>query len=320
MESHRVVVEEAGERVDLLLGRALPHLSRARIQGLIGRELVRLDGRPTKPGARPRPGQVLEITVPPPEPLDLDPEPMALEVVFEDPHLIVINKPPGLVVHPGPGHARGTLVQGLLHHIPDLKGIGGTERPGIIHRLDKDTSGLILVAKDDVAHQGLSRAFKSRRVQKTYLALVLGDPDWEEQEVDHPLARHPVQRKKMAVSPGGRTALSRFLVRQRFLGPLALVEVRIMTGRTHQIRVHAAHLGHPVLGDPVYGSRHRERNLSKEIRERVAGIKRQMLHAWRLGFDHPLSGQRLELQADPPGDMAALIRDLEGLARAVREG
>ena len=279
------------------------------IQKLIGRELVKLDGHPTKPGARPRPGQVLEVVIPLPEPSDLLPEPMDLEVVFEDPHLIVINKPPGLVVHPAPGHARGTLVQGLLHHIPDLKGIGGTERPGIIHRLDKDTSGLIVAAKDDETHQALSRAFKDRAVEKTYLAVLLGDPGWTEKEVRAPLARHPVNRKKMAVDPKGRGAVSLFRVRERLSGPLVLAEVGIQTGRTHQIRVHAAHLGHPVLGDPVYGSRSRERSLSRETRERVRGIRRQMLHAWRLAFVHPLSGERLEFTAPLPEEMADLIRD-----------
>ncbi len=313
VESHRLIVDSAGERVDLLLARSLPGLSRAMVQKLIGRDLVRLDGLPTKPGARPRPGQVLDVTVPPPEPAGLVPEPMDLEVVFEDSHLIVVNKPPGLVVHPAPGHARGTLVHGLLHHIPDLKGIGGTERPGIIHRLDKDTSGLIVAAKDDAAHRALSRAFKSRTVHKTYLALLLGAPSWEEREVGEPLARHPVHRKKMAVDPKGREAYSLFRVRERLSGPLFLAEVEIKTGRTHQIRVHAAHLGHPVLGDPVYGSRSREKNLSAGMRERSKELRRQMLHAWRLEFDHPLSGERLKFEAGLPPDMAGLISAAEGL-------
>ena len=312
MESHRLVVDAAGERVDIFLARTLPGLSRAMIQKLIARELVRLDGRPTKPGTRPRAGQVLEVEVPPPEPCGLEPEPMDLEVVFEDTHLIVINKPPGLVVHPAPGHARSTLVHGLLHHIPDLKGVGGTERPGIIHRLDKDTSGLIVAAKDDAAHQALCRAFKSRTVHKTYLALLLGDPSWEEREVTEPLARHPVHRKKMAVSPKGREARSLFRVQERLSGPLVLARVVIKTGRTHQIRVHAAHLGHPVLGDPVYGSRSREKSLSAGVRERIKGVRRQMLHAWRLEFDHPLNGERLKFQAGLPQDMADLIAAVKG--------
>ncbi len=310
MKSHRLVVESAGERVDMLLSRALPGLSRSLVQRLIGRDLVRLDGCSTKPGARPRPGQVLEVDVPPPEPAELTPEPMELKVVYEDPHLIVVDKPPGLVVHPGPGHSKGTLVHGLLHHIPDLKGIGGVERPGIIHRLDKDTSGLIVAAKDDAAHQALSQAFKSRLVEKTYLALLLGDPRWDEKEAREPLARHQVHRKKIAVDPKGRPALSLFRVRQRLSGPLVLAEVEIKTGRTHQIRVHAAHLGHPVLGDPVYGSRSRERSLSKAVREKTGGIKRQMLHAWKLGFDHPVSGKRLDFEAVLPQDMADLTADL----------
>jgi 23S rRNA pseudouridine1911/1915/1917 synthase len=311
MESHRLVVDSAGERVDLLLSKALPDLSRSQLQRLIWRDLVRLDGRPTKPGARPRPGQVLEVHLPPPEPSDLLPEPMNLAVVYEDPHLIVIDKPPGLVVHPAPGHSTGTLVQGLLHHIPDLKGIGGVERPGIIHRLDKDTSGLIVAAKDDPAHQALSQAFKSRLVEKTYLALLVGAPDWVEKKVEAPLARHPVHRKKMAVDEKGRSAESIFQVRKQLKGPLTLASVRIKTGRTHQIRVHAAHLGHPVLGDPVYGNRGRERNLNRAARDRVKGLDRQMLHAWRLGFDHPISGQRLDFEAPMPPEMAVLVAELD---------
>ena len=216
------------------------------------------------------------------------------------------------MVHPAPGHARGTLVQGLLHHIPDLKGIGGTERPGIIHRLDKDTSGLIVAAKDDAAHRALSLAFKSRSVEKTYLALLLGHPPWEEKEVRESIARHPVHRKKMAVDPKGRSARSLFRVRERLEGPLTLAEVEIMTGRTHQIRVHAAHLGHPVLGDPVYGSRSREKSLSREVRERIKDIRRQMLHARRLAFTHPISGERMEFVASLPEAMSRLIRESGG--------
>ena len=304
-------MDRSGERLDVLIARVMPELSRARVQRLIGSGLVELDGRPAKAGGRPRTGQVVEVRIPAPEPAGLEPEAMDLEVVFEDEHLLVINKPPGLVVHPAPGHPSGTLVNGLLARCPDLKGIGGTQRPGIVHRLDKDTSGLIIVAKDDLCHQRLSRALKRREVEKTYLALVLGRPPWREKEVRAPIGRHPVRRKKMAVRPEGREAASRFRLKTGLEGPLSLMEVDLLTGRTHQIRVHAAHLGHPLAGDRLYGSRSREARLTVRARGLVKGAGRQLLHAWRLGFDHPVSGGRIDLLAEPPADLAGLVEALE---------
>lgn len=311
-EVHRLVVDREGTRLDLFVARAFPVLSRSRIQRLIGEGSIRLDGRAVKPGIRPRPDQVVEVRIPPPEPLGLNPEPMDLEIVFEDRDLIVINKPAGLVVHPSPGHATGTLVHGLLAHCPDLAGVGGVERPGIVHRLDKDTSGLIVTAKNDRAHQGLSRAFKEHRIAKTYLAVMIGRTDFQEHRHSAPIARHRVDRKRMAVVPGGREAISVFNTRTDLKGPLSLVEVTLLTGRTHQIRVHAADLGHPIAGDQVYGSRAREKALGVEARIALKPIRRQLLHAWRLSFVHPEGAQRLDLEANLPEDMVQLISKLGG--------
>jgi len=310
METHHLVVDRSGERLDVLIARVLPGLSRARAQRLIGLGLVSLDGRPAKAGARLKLNQVVEVNLPPPEPSGLEPEAMDLEVVYEDEHLLVINKPPGLVVHPAPGHPSGTLVNALLARCPDLKGVGGVQRPGIVHRLDKDTSGLLIVAKDDPTHRSLSRALKRREVSKTYLALVLGLPKWREKEVRAAIGRHPVQRKKMAVRPEGREAVSRFRLKEGLKGPLSLLEVDLLTGRTHQIRVHAAYLGHPLAGDPLYGSRSREARLSGPARGLVTAAGRQLLHAWRLEFEHPLKGLRLSLTAEPPADLAGLVEAL----------
>ncbi len=311
MEHHRFVVAEPGSRLDDYLARQLHGLSRSRVQHLIEEGFVAVCGGRPKTGQRLKKGQVVEVRVPEPRPAALIPEPLALEVVFEDEVIVVVNKPPGLVVHPAPGHATGTLVQGLLHRCPDLEGVGGFKRPGLVHRLDKDTSGLMVIAKTDQAHHALSRAFKTRRVGKTYLAVLLGRPPWREKEIEAPIGRHPVRRKKMAVIPGGREAKSRFKVMRELSGPLSLVEVALLTGRTHQIRVHAAHLGHPVLGDPLYGSRSREKNLVGPAKAWASRIKRQMLHAFRLSFDHPLSGDRLSFEGEMPSEMVRLVDELE---------
>jgi len=314
MDHYRLLVDEPGSRLDLFVSRLIPELSRSRVQALINGGFIRLDGRPAKAAARLKPGQVVEVEVPEPEPALLEPEPMELAVIFEDEALVVLNKPPGLVVHPAPGHASGTLVHGLLHHCPDLKGIGGERRPGIVHRLDKETSGLIVAVKSDQAHQRLSRAFKAKKVDKTYRAVLLGRPGWSDKTVEAPIGRHPTKRKQMAVLESGRPAVSLFRVVEEFAGPLVLAEVDLMTGRTHQIRVHAAHLGHPILGDPVYGSGSRERRLEPEARALAAPLGRQMLHAWRLGFDHPLTGQRLAFEAPYANDMRLVIEELQKTA------
>jgi len=312
MEEHSLVADRNGERLDVFVCQRLPSLSRSQIKRLIDQGLVCLDGEPAKAGARLKAGQEIKISLPPPQPAGLEPEPLDLEIVYEDEDLIVINKSPGLVVHPAPGHPTGTLVHGLLHHCPGIAGVGGKSRPGIVHRLDKDTSGLIVAAKHDQAHQALSEAFAGRRVAKTYLTVLLGRPRWQAKEVCSPIGRHPQRRKKMAVVDGGREAVSRFKVKRELAGPLTLMEVELQTGRTHQIRVQAAHMGHPVLGDPLYGSRSREKSLTRPVREAASRINRQMLHAWRLAFEHPMSGRSLSLEGRMPDDMAALLAGLGG--------
>ena len=312
MKEHSLIADRNGERLDVFVCQSLPSLNRSQIKRLIDQGLVCLDGEPAKAGARLKTGQGIKISLPPPQPAGLEPEPLDLEIVYEDEDLIVINKSPGLVVHPAPGHPTGTLVHGLLHHCPWIAGVGGKSRPGIVHRLDKDTSGLIVAAKNDQAHQALSEAFAGRRVAKTYLTVLLGRPRWQAKEVCSLIGRHPQRRKKMAVVDSGREAISRFKVKRELAGPLTLMEVELLTGRTHQIRVQAAHMGHPVLGDPLYGSRSREKSLTRPAREAASRIDRQMLHAWRLAFEHPMSGRSLSLEGRMPDDMAALLAGLGG--------
>jgi 23S rRNA pseudouridine1911/1915/1917 synthase len=277
-------------RIDQFLAAQLPAFSRARIQDLIKSGHVTLNGNPTKANARLRLGETVVLEEPPAVPVETRPEAIALEVLFEDDDLIVINKGPDMVVHPAAGNWEGTLVNALLYHCGTLSGIGGEQRPGIVHRLDKDTSGCLVAAKNDLAHQGLSKQFAGREVSKVYLALVFGRPPLPQGIIDAPIARHPVDRKKMAVvGPGGtgRSARTDWRVLQ-VLGGAALVECTLHTGRTHQIRVHLKHLGYPLLGDAVYG--------------RVAGYPRQMLHAWKLGFLHPRTGERMSFESPIPVD------------------
>jgi 23S rRNA pseudouridine1911/1915/1917 synthase len=242
-------------------------------------------------------------------------EPLDLDIIFEDPDLLVVNKPAGLVVHPAAGHATGTLVHGILYHCPDLEGIGGEKRPGIVHRLDKDTSGILIVAKNSRAHHDLSRQFKSRSIHKHYLALVAGSPKSDKGSIDLPVGRHPVDRKKMSTrSKRGRDALTIWHVRERFRGT-TLLDIEIKTGRTHQIRVHCQAAGFPIVGDPVYGRK-------RALNQMVAGypalqvvlkmIDRQMLHAHAIGFSHPADGRALSFEAPLPEDMAGLVEQLRG--------
>ena len=294
---HQIVADRAGERLDLFVARRVPALTRSRVRRLIDEALVTVDGRlAPKAGLKLDAGQRVVVTLPPPEPLDLEPEPIPLRIVYEDGDLLVVDKPAGMTVHPSPGHSRHTLVHAVLAHCPDLSGIGGKQRPGIVHRLDKDTSGLIIVAKHDSAHLSLARQLKERRVEKTYLALVEGRPKPAEGVIDAPIARHPRQRKKMAVVEGGRDARTRYRVVREVDGH-SLVELRPETGRTHQIRVHLASIRHPVVGDALYGKR-------SEV------LGRQFLHAQRLAFRHPSSGERLELEAPLAEDLSQALRVL----------
>ena len=283
-------------------------LSRSRVAALIAEGLVLVDGRPGKKSERVAPGSMVEVRVPPPVPSEAAAEDIPLDIVFEDRELVVVNKQAGLVVHPAPGHRTGTLVNALLHHVGDLSGIGGTQRPGIVHRLDRDTSGLMVVAKTDRAHQGLSGALKARRVKRVYLAVLWGRLPEERVVVDRPIGRHPRERTRMGVVAGGRPARTRLRQLERW--PAAsLCEAALDTGRTHQIRVHAASIGHAVVGDGVYGAG-RERGFGGAARrwaaELAARTPRQFLHAHGLEFDHPATGEVMAFKTPLPDDLAAV--------------
>jgi 23S rRNA pseudouridine1911/1915/1917 synthase len=297
--------EHAGRRLDAYLSQQGQFPSRAQAQKAISGGLVLVNGEKVKPGYRLRAGDRIRVAWRPPAPLLLEPEEIPLDIVYEDEDLLVVNKPQGLVVHPAPGHPRGTLVNALLHRCRDLAGIGGTLRPGIVHRLDKDTSGLLLVAKNDLAHLDLTGQLKAHAVQRVYLALVHGRPP-AAGTISAPIGRHERQRKKMAVRPGGgKEAITHYRVVEDLDG-YALVEATLETGRTHQVRVHLASIGHPVVGDPLYGGRRSP--------VPVAG---QLLHAYRLSFRHPRTGRPMEFTAPLPPAFAAA---LEHLRRGRRRG
>jgi 23S rRNA pseudouridine1911/1915/1917 synthase len=291
----------AGERLDVFLAHA-SGLSRARVQRLIEDGHVLVGGRSPKAGHRIGAGERIQLRIPPATRLDLTPEAIPLDILFEDEDLIVLNKPAGIVVHPGAGRTSGTVVNALLAHCGALPGIGGVERPGIVHRLDRDTSGALLVAKTETAHLALSHAFKARRVQKRYLALVHGEVREETGRIVAAIGRREHDRKRMGVrASGGREARTSFRVLRRLPG-MTLLELDLETGRTHQIRVHLSHIGHPVVGDQVYGGR-RERRAPAPDGPRA---ERQMLHAWHLGFPHPRTGDWLEFTAPIPEDLRRL--------------
>ncbi len=271
---------QAGGRLDQFLAKNLGW-SRARLQKLLKAGLVTVDGAPQAASHKVRAGEAVSVTVPPPEPSHLTAEPLALEVIFEDRDLLVINKPPGLVVHPGAGHRTGTLLNALLHHCPELQEIGEVSRPGLVHRLDKDTSGLLVVAKTALAHQALVSQFAQRETRKTYLALVWGRLPEPEGRIDKEIGRHPTQRHKMTAHPRrGKVAATRWRVVQEFPGPLTLVELSPETGRTHQLRVHLASEGHPVLGDATYGGGVSRLAVNQRLIELKHLVSRQLLHAW----------------------------------------
>jgi len=316
-ESRRLVVDEAaaGSRLDAWISRAAPELSRARVQALIADGHVRLDGAAPRSSTRVRAGQVVEVTVPAPRPADPLPEATPLGVLYEDDDLMVVDKPAGLVVHPGAGTASGTLVNALLHHAKSLSGVGGVLRPGIVHRLDKGTSGLLVVAKHDRAHRSLAEQFASRSVEKEYLALVLGLPRTRTGQVDKPIGRDPKDRKKMSVrAVRGREARSTWSLVEGLDGA-ALLRVRIHTGRTHQIRVHLASLGHPVAGDATYGGRRPPGCRSAEARAALLSLARPALHAARLSFTHPTTGARLDFEAGLPADLVEVLERLRTASR-----
>ncbi|MBN1889788.1 MAG: RluA family pseudouridine synthase [Thermoflexales bacterium] len=291
-------VAEGGQRLDKFVTEALADLSRAAVQRLIADGLLNVNGHSIKAAYKLNTGDVITVRIPPPKPSELVPEAIPLDIVYEDGDLIVVNKPAGLVVHPAAGHTSGTLVNAVLAHCPDLAGVGGTLRPGIVHRLDKDTSGLIVVAKHDAAHQALQHQFKARSVDKLYLALVEGQPIPPQGIIDAPIGRDRAQRKRMAVVPDGRPAVTEYKVIECF-DKHSLIEARPRTGRTHQIRVHLAWLKFPVVGDRVYGFHHPN-----------IPINRHFLHAHSLSFDLLADGRRTTFIAPLPPDLAAILAEL----------
>ena len=315
-----VGADEAHGRLDRFLASKFSEWSRTRLKRLILDGRVRVGGRTiSDPEYRVKPAERVELTVPPPEPAKPGAENIPLDIVHEDSELIVINKPAGLVVHPAAGNRTGTLVNALIAHCGEsLSGIGGEKRPGIVHRLDKDTSGLLVVAKTDRAHRALAAQFadhgRKGGLERGYLALVWGVPDPREGTIEKPIGRDPKSRVKMAVRAGGRRAVTHYKTRAVYRDakgkPVAsLVECRLETGRTHQIRVHLAKIGNPLLGDSVYGAGFRTRAslLSTKAARALASLKRQALHAYLLGFKHPASGQTLRFKRNPPPDLAFLL-------------
>jgi 23S rRNA pseudouridine1911/1915/1917 synthase len=305
----RLEPAHAGWRLDRALAAVVPTLSRERLKTLIRSGAVQSEGRPVRdPAIKVRGQEYLSVAVPEPKPARNEPQDIPLTVIFEDEHLLVVDKPAGLVVHPAAGNFDGTLVNALLHHCGgSLSGIGGVARPGIVHRIDKDTSGLLVVAKTDVAHEGLAKQFAAHSIDRRYLAIVSGILGASEGAVDAPLARSAANRKRIAIVEGGRgkRAVTHWK-RLRVLKDAALVECRLETGRTHQVRVHMASLGHPLVGDPVYGrSGKTHGKLLKEL-----GFHRQALHATELGFTHPVTKGRLSFTSPMPPDMQELLSAL----------
>ena len=296
-----LTADRPGERADALLARLVPDLTRSAAQKLLERGAVTLNGRPVRKNDRPAPGDVLEVVLPDPEPIDLVPQDIPLDVVYEDGDVIVVNKPVGLVVHPAPGHPDGTLVNALLYHCgTSLSGINGELRPGIVHRIDRDTSGLIIAAKNDRAHLALAAQLQDHSLARTYEAVAVGGLREDSGTVDAPIGRHPVDRKKMAVDrKNGREAITHWTVLARYPG-YTHVECRLETGRTHQIRVHLASIGHPLLGDTVYGAK-----------KPVPGLAGQCLHARRLRFVHPSTGEELELECPLPDWFQEVLRKID---------
>jgi 23S rRNA pseudouridine1911/1915/1917 synthase len=331
----RAVIAPGGvaeDRVDAWLAKVWPDLSRARIQGLIGQGRLTSDGAPVKHAKdKPRPGARYELTLPPPEPAAPQPEAIPLNIVFEDEHLIVVDKPAGMAMHPAPGSMKGTLVNALLAHCGDsLSGIGGVARPGIVHRIDKDTTGLVVVAKNDAAHKGLAKLFAKHDLERVYYAVTRGAPKDRAARIENRLVRSSEDRRKYVVArdpetTAGKSAVTQYWTVESFgqqagasagRPAAALIECRLHTGRTHQIRAHLAHLGCPLIGDPLYG---KQRGLkaagpcAADADDAVRTFPRQALHAAVLGFKHPVTGLELRFESQMPADMEMLLRVLRRL-------
>lgn len=311
-ESEHIEIEASSEvaanvRLDQFISHQLPNLSRSRVQKLIDDDMVSVNGKPAKAGLKLRGGETIHITVPAVEPLELVAQDIPLQILYEDANLAVVNKPAGMITHPGAGVSEGTLVNALLHHMKGtLSGISGIARPGIVHRLDKDTSGLLVIAKDDKAHHHLAEQIRSKTARRTYLALVEGVMKDEAGTVDKNIGRHPTKRKQMAIVANGKRAVSRFRVLKRF-SKYTLVEVSLETGRTHQIRVHMNSLGYPVVGDLVYNLK----TTGTEAARKKLGLRGHALHAFQLSFTHPINGGLLKFEAPLPGDLQTLIDALK---------
>lgn len=319
-EDHRalritVTIPDDGKRLDFYISEMIPDCSRSLASELIKAGRVRVGNGTKKAGYRVRTGDEIHVVIPAPKPASHEAEPIPLQILHEDDAIVVINKQPGLVVHPSPGHASGTLVNALLYHCPGIEAIGGEMRPGIVHRLDRDTSGTMVIAKNPAAMKHLADQFKSRRVLKDYLALVYGDMEGESGTVALPIGRHPVDRKKMSVlSRKTRTAETSWYVEER-LNRATLLRVRIHTGRTHQIRVHCAAIHHPIIGDPVYGTRRKgtwANGFLPAIFPLIKATGRQLLHAWRLRFVHPVTENEVMFESSVPADMMTIMDALRG--------
>ncbi len=292
--------ESRGKRLDAYLADTLDDLTRSAAANLIEAGAVIVDGKTAAKSLKLAGGETVEVTLPEPEPIDAVPQNIPLDVVYEDGDVIVVNKPSGMVVHPAPGHADGTLVNALLYHCGEsLSGIGGALRPGIVHRIDRDTSGLIIAAKNDAAHQSLTSQLSDHTLGRTYECIITGNLRADSGTVDAPIARHPSDRKKMAVVAGGRNAVTHWAVIARYPG-YTHVRCRLETGRTHQIRVHMAYLGHPILGDTVYGSK-----------KEVPGLTGQCLHAVGLQFIHPRTGELVQLTCPLPEEFTKMLRKID---------
>ncbi len=311
-----VTAEDAGQRLDAFLAAHIDGWSRARLHRLIENADVLVNGSVSKPSRKLRANDAIEIELTPTPSASFTPEDIPVEVIYEDDDLIVVNKPAGMVVHPAAGIDSGTLANALAFHFQKLSTMGGAARPGIVHRLDKGTSGLLVVAKTEESHEHLADQFRDRTVFKSYVALVHGQVEKEGGEIDQPIARDPRNRTRMSVVRGGRPSLSIYQVRRRF-DRFTLLEVELKTGRTHQIRVHLAWLKHPVVGDEVYGAGRDKTVVNPVIRSRIAKLRRQFLHAGQLGFRHPRTAAQLHFTAPLPNELQVLLDQIEGGARCV---
>lgn len=312
--------ERPTERLDTYLCECLPEISRSQLKKLIDNKQILLNGTPVKASLKLKGGESILVNLPEPEPIEAIPEDIPLDILYEDQDLIVINKPAGMVVHPAAGHSQGTLVNALLHHCDDLAGIGGELRPGIVHRIDKDTSGVLVATKNDQSHQHLAEQFKQHSIDRHYMALIHGCPDQDSGTIDQPLGRHPLQRKKMSgKARNAKRAVTHWKVLKRYPGErLSLIELKLETGRTHQIRVHFAEMNLPLVADPLYGSKSKLAAIKDpKLKKLIAQLPGQALHAQSLGFIHPRTGKHLEFSCKMPDTLSHLINYLDQQQTAI---